>query len=136
MTVIPFPVRLAAQRPVRWYDGASAEIIAFPPRPAGLTRRDVAALAMQLHEVGDEWLLETGRDGKGALWAMVAPRDPSEHEYRTFLIGRRVRRLFLVDARLTAQWKMLGVFARSDAMADALRAVIGTPRRARPRAIV
>ncbi len=70
------------------------------------------------------WRCETERDGNWGLSAIVVPGKPEGHDYAAFLVCRSNSKLLLIDARLSARWRRLGVFDNAEALALALARII------------
>ena len=103
----------------------SAEVIRFPPAADSLTRADVDVLVAAMSDLSDEWRCETERDSNWGLSAIIVPSEPRDDEYSAFLVCRIDGQLHLVDARLSAHWRTLGVFEHAGDLALALKAAIG-----------
>ena len=106
-------------------DSPRARVIRLPDPSDSVTRHDLDALAALISATSGEWLLETQRDGNWDLSAVLARRAHASHDYAAFLVTRRGGRLRLIDARLAARWRTLGVFDDIAALACALRPEIG-----------
>jgi hypothetical protein len=122
--VVAFPChRESAHRDVP-PDPSSAQVIRFPSASDSLTKRDLEVLAALMAPANGEWLCETERDGNWGLSAIIVPGKPEGHDYAAFLICRSNSKLLLIDARLSAHWRRLGVFDDTEALALALAGII------------
>ncbi len=91
-------------------DPPRARVIRLPDPSDSVTRHDLEVLAALISVAPGEWLLETQRDDNWDLSAVLTRRAPAGHDYAAFLVCRHGGRLRLVDARLSARWRSLGVF--------------------------
>jgi hypothetical protein len=107
-------------------DPPSAQVIRFPSASDSLTKLDLEALAALTSAARCEWRCETERDGNWGLSAILVPSKPEGHDYAAFLVCRSNSKLLLIDARLSAGWRRLGVFDDTQALALALAEIIGT----------
>ena len=102
----------------------SAQVIRFPSASDSLTKHDLEALAALMSAANGEWRCETERDGNWGLSAIIVPGKPEGHDYAAFLVCRSNSKLLLIDARLSARWRRLGVFDDTEALALALAGII------------
>jgi hypothetical protein len=122
--VVAFPCqRDSAHRDVP-PDPGSAQVIRFPSASDSLTKRDLEVLAALVAAANGEWLCETERDGSWGLSAIIVPGNPKGPDYAAFLICRSNSKLLLIDARLSARWRRLGVFDDTEGLALALAGII------------
>jgi hypothetical protein len=56
-------------------------------------------------------------DGNWGLSAILVPSKPEGQDYAAFLVCRSNSKLLLIDARLSARWRRLGVFDDAEALA-------------------
>ena len=125
-TVIAFRHRLLeAHDRAPSLDSPRARVIRLPDPSDSVTRHDLDALAALISATRGGWLLETQRDGNWDLSAVLARRACAGHDYAAFLVTRHGGRLRLIDARLAARWRTLGVFDDIAALACAVRPKIG-----------
>jgi len=124
--VVAFPCRQVSAHPAMPPPApASGQVIRFPALSDSLTRPDIEALAAVTSGSKGAWHCETERDGNWGLSALVVPAGrPSGHDYAAFLVCRIDGRLHLVDARLSAHWRTLGVFDQIGDLAGALQQAI------------
>jgi hypothetical protein len=106
-------------------DPPRARVIRLPDPSDSVTKHDLEVLAALIAAAPGEWLLETQRDGSWDLSAVMARRAPAGHDYVAFLVCRHGGKLRLVDARLAARWRTLGVFDDIAALARVLGRLIG-----------
>jgi hypothetical protein len=124
--VVAFPCqRASAHQPVP-PDPMSAQVIRFPSASDSLTTRDLDALAALTSAANGEWRCETERDGNWGLSAIIIPGKPDGHDYAAFLVCRSNSKLLLIDARLSARWRRLGVFDDTESLALALTGIMHT----------
>jgi hypothetical protein len=125
-TVVAFRYRLAeGQRRAPSPAPPRCRVIRMPDPSDSVTAHDLDLLAALIDTSCGEWLLETQRDGNWDLSAVLARRARAGHDYTAFLVTRHGGTLRLIDARLTARWRTLGVFDDIAALACALRPRIG-----------
>jgi hypothetical protein len=103
---------------------ASAQVIRFPSSSDSLTKQDLDALAALMTAANGAWRCETERDGSWGLSAIIVPGKPEGQDYAAFLVCRSNSKLLLIDARLSARWRTLGVFDDTEALALALAGII------------
>jgi hypothetical protein len=104
----------------------SAQVIRFPSASDSLTKLDLEALAALTSAAHGEWRCETERDGNWGLSAILVPSKPEGQDYAAFLVCRSNSKLLLIDARLSARWRRLGVFDDAEALALALAEIMRT----------
>jgi hypothetical protein len=102
----------------------AAQVIRLPSASDSLTKRDLEVLAALMATANGEWLCETERDGNWGLSAIIVPAKPQGHDYAAFLICRSNNKLLLIDARLSAHWRRLGVFDDTEALALAVVEIV------------
>jgi hypothetical protein len=124
--VVAFPCSRAAARHHVPPDPASAQVIRFPSTSNSLTKHDLEALAALMSTADGEWLCEAERDGGWGLSAIIVPSKPERHDYAAFLVSRCDDKLLLIDARLSAHWRRLGVFNDTEVLVLALAGIIHT----------
>lgn len=122
--VVAFPCHLASAHQEGPPDPPSAQVIRFPSASDSLTKHDLEALAALMSAANGTWRCETERDGNWGLSAIVVPGKPEGHDYVAFLVCRSNSKLLLIDARLSARWRRLGVFDNAEALALALARII------------
>jgi hypothetical protein len=122
--VVAFPCHPPSAHHHEPPDPPSAQVIRFPSSSDSLTKHDLEALAGLMSAAGGEWLCETERDGNWGLSAFIVPARPEGHNYAAFLVCRSNSKLLLIDARLSARWRRLGVFDDSESLALALAGII------------
>lgn len=127
MPLVAFPCRPRRAPPdAPQRSRASAQVIPFPrPSAESLTQRDVSALLGLMSGFGGEWLCEAQRDSKGALSALIVPRDAPPEDNTAYLVRRDGPRLVLSDPRLSPSWGTLGLYEHADELAAALGRRIG-----------
>jgi hypothetical protein len=126
-TVVAFRYRLPEKRrrvPSPSPAPPRCRVIRLPDPSDSVTAHDLGLLAALIASPSGEWLLETQRDGNWDLSAVLARRVSAGQDYAAFLVSRRGGRLRLVDARLSARWRTLGVFDDIAELAHALRPLI------------
>ena len=106
--------RIQALRP-KGSRAMSALVVAFPCSRAAL-----------MSTADGEWLCEAERDGGWGLSAIIVPSKPERHDYAAFLVSRCDDKLLLIDARLSAHWRRLGVFNDTEVLVLALAGIIHT----------
>jgi hypothetical protein len=126
--VVAFPCHLASAHhavpPDQLSARPSAQVIRFPSASDSLTQHDLEALAALMSAAAGEWLCETERDGNWGLSAIIVPARRGGHDYAAFLVCRSNSKLLLIDARISARWRRLGVFDDTEALALALAGII------------
>ena len=122
--VVAFPCHRASAHQDVPPDPPSAQVIRFPSASDSLTKHDLEALAALMSAANGEWRCETERDGNWGLSAIIVPGKPEGHDYAAFLVCRSNSKLLLIDARLSARWRRLGVFDDAEALALALAGII------------
>ena len=104
---------------------ASFRVIRFPNPSDSLTRDDLDALAGLTATASGKWLCETTRDDNWDLSAILVSGRTDSHEYAAYLIRRCDGKLVLIDARLAAHWRTLGIFNDTTSLVLALGPMIG-----------
>jgi hypothetical protein len=124
--VVDFPYRQAsAHQGMPAPAPRSADVIRFPSATDSLSRADIDVLAAVTAGLKGRWRCETERDGNWGLSAIIVPTDAQGIDYAAFLVCRIDSKLHLVDARLSAHWRTLGVFEHAGDLALALRGAMG-----------
>jgi hypothetical protein len=124
--VVDFPYRQAsAHQRVPSPAQRSAEVIRFPGPTDSLTNADIDALVAATSGLKGRWRCETERDSNWGLSAIIVPSESRRTDYAAFLVCRIDSKLHLVDARLSAHWRTLGVFDHANDLALALQVAIG-----------
>ena len=115
-TVVAFPYRHASvHHRLPPPDRARTQVIRFPGLSARLTEHDLEALVALAASARREWRCEAERDRNGDLSAVFMSGKSADDDRAAFLICHGGRRLLLIDAQRSADWRMLGAF---DDMAD------------------
>jgi hypothetical protein len=115
-TVVAFPYRHAGvHHRLPPPDRARTQVIRFPSLSARLTERDLETLVTLAASVRRECHCEAERDRNGDLSAVFVSGKLADDDRGMFLICHGGRRLLLIDAQRSADWRMLGAF---DDMAD------------------
>ena len=104
---------------------ASSRAVRFPNPLDSLTRDDLDALAGLTASASGKWLCETTRDDNWDLSAILVSGRTDSHEYAAFLIRRCDGKLVLIDARLAAHWRTLGIFDDTASLVNAVGRMIG-----------
>jgi hypothetical protein len=104
---------------------ASSPVVRFPNPLDSLTRDDLDALAGLTASASGKWLCETTRDDNWDLSAILVSGRTDSHEYAAFLIRRCDGKLVLIDARLAAHWRTLGIFDDTASLVNAVGRMIG-----------
>ena len=103
----------------------SSRVVRFPNPVDSLTRDDLDALAGLTASASGKWLCETTRDDNWDLSAILVSGRTDSHEYAAFLIRRCDGKLVLIDARLAAHWRTLGIFDDTASLVNAVGRMIG-----------
>jgi hypothetical protein len=104
---------------------ASSRVVRFPNPLDSLTRDDLDALAGLTASASGKWVCETTRDDNWDLSAILVSGRTDSHEYAAFLIRRCDGKLVLIDARLAAHWRTLGIFDDTASLVNAVGRMIG-----------
>jgi hypothetical protein len=104
---------------------ASSRVVRFPNPLDSLTRDDLDALAGLTASASGKWLCETTRDDNWDLSAILVSGRTDSHEYAAFPIRRCDGKLVLIDARLAAHWRTLGIFDDTASLVNAVGRMIG-----------
>jgi hypothetical protein len=125
-TVVEFPYRQAnAQHCVPPPDAGSCQVLQFPHPSHCLSKHDLEAVVALTSSAGSGWHCDTEWDGNGDLAAVLVSGTTEDHDLAGFLICRSDRKLLLMDAQRSTDWRILGVFDDSDDLALALGRIIG-----------
>jgi hypothetical protein len=110
-TVLEFPRRRAsAHHRMPAPDPACAQVIRLTDLPARVTERDLDAIAALASSANGEWRCEPERDCNGRLSAIIVSGKTEGDACASFLICRGGRKLLLIEAQRSDQWRMLGAF--------------------------